>query len=136
MEERVKRLERSIRINRMLIVGILLFLAMVGGVKVKEFFTGRGWLISKGVVTEDLTTQRFTVMEPNAPQPKPRVLLYAMDSGTSLSFVDATRNGMLGIGIRKDSRLGEIPYISFQTKAGAQILEPNEEGKVDWVPKR
>ena len=37
MEERVKRLERS---NRMLIVGIFLFLVVVGGPRVKEFFTG------------------------------------------------------------------------------------------------
>ena len=87
----------------------------------------------KGVVTEELTTQRISVMEPNALQPKPRVLLYALDSGTSLSFIDSTRNEILGIGVRKNPQLGEMPYISFHTKAGVQILEPNNEGKVTWA---
>jgi len=58
----------------------------------------------------------------------------AMVSGLSCFKVgDSARHEMLGIGIRNDSQLGEISYISFHTKAGVQILEPNEDGKVTWA---
>lgn len=128
MEERVKRIERS---NRILIVGFILFLVIVGGSKAREFF-GRTWLSCEGVVTDSLSAKRIDIRDLTAEQSIPRII-FSMDSNILLSFIDSTHQEMLGIGIRKDPQLGEIPYISFRTKSGVNTLEPNEDGKVEWV---
>jgi len=133
MEERVKRLEQS---NRVLIVGIiLLFIIVLVGPQVRDFFTGGAWRHYKGVTADEINTKHFSLMETNTKQPKPRVMLFSVNSDTMLSMIDSTNQEMLGIGIKKDPKLGEIPYISFHTNTGVQILEPNEEGKVTWKNK-
>jgi hypothetical protein len=130
MEERVKRLEQS---NRVLIVGIiLLFIIVLVGPQVKDFFTGGAWRQYKGVTADEMNTKHFSLMEMNTKQPKPRVMLFSVNSDVMLSMIDSTSHEVLGIGLKKDPKLGEIPYISFQTKAGLQILEPNEDGKITW----
>jgi hypothetical protein len=133
MEERIGRLEQSNRIQRVLIAGILLLLFIVGMSKVRDYFSGGGWLINKGVVTDELTTRMLTLMEMNTSPPKPRVVLSSPGSDTTLAIVDSTGQTSLEIGTKKDPKLGEMPYISFHTKAGLQVLEPDAEGKVTWV---
>jgi hypothetical protein len=133
MEERVKRLELSNRILGVLVAVTLVLLVFVGVPKVRDFFSGGGWLINKGVVTDGLTTKIFTLMELNTSSSKPRAILMSAGSGTALSMIDSTGQTSLEIGIKKDPKLGELPYISFHTKAGLQVLEPDAEGKVTWV---
>ena len=74
-------------------------------------------------------------MQLNSQQAKPKAMLSSINANVMLSLIDSTNNEMLGIGIKKDPKLGEIPYISFQTKAGLQVLEPNTDGKIAWTKK-
>ncbi len=133
MEERVKRLERS---NRVLIVYIiLLFIFVLVGPQVKDFFTGGAYRSYKGLATDAIATKHFTLMQLNSQQSTPKAVFYSVNTNVMLSMIDSTGQTSLEIGIKKDPKLGEIPYISFQSKTGLQVLEPDEQGKVTWKNK-
>ena len=55
-------------------------------------------------------------MQLNSQQAKPKAMLSSINANVMLSLIDSTNNEMLGIGIKKDPKLGEIPYISFKPK--------------------
>jgi hypothetical protein len=132
VEERVKRLERS---NGMLSALLAVLVVLTIGSRVKDSFSGGTWLTAKGVTAEEMTTKHLLVTQMATPDPSLRVQLLSLESGTFLSLSGHSQHEILGVGIRKDAKLGELPYISFRTKAGIQVLEPNADGKVAWVTK-
>ena len=127
MEERVKRLERD---NRILFMGLFLLILIIGGSKIREFFKGGEWFYGKGVVTENLTTNMINVMELNASQPTPRVILLSTDTSTTLSFIDSTRNAILGIGIEKTPDWAKSPPSAFKPKQDYKSWSQTKRGKL------
>lgn len=128
MEERVKRLERW---NRILVVIVTLGLGLTVPAKLKEFLqSGPLFIGGSGLATNRVETEELCVIE--KPE-KPQARMYAMDSEAFLSFIDSTHCKVLEMGISKDSKGCEVPYIAFNLKSGRQVLKPSEEGKVTWA---
>ena len=120
MEQRVRRLERS---NKVLTAALVVFCVVLCllwvGLKPSDILVGK-----------QVTTGALVVMDQLGPQQKPRVQLFPTPASTFLSFIGSDNKALLGIGIEKDPKRGEIPMIIFQTKAGTQTLAPNAEGKM------
>jgi hypothetical protein len=120
MEQRVRRLERS---NKVLTAALVVFCVVLCllwvGLKPSDILVGK-----------QVTTGALVVMDQLGPQQKPRVQLFPTPASTFLSFIGSDNKALLGIGIEKDPKRGEIPMIISQTKAGVQALAPNEEGKL------
>ena len=122
MEERVRRLERW---NKGMLVLLLVFFWL------SLWF--RGPKISDIVVGKQVTTTGIAVMDQLGPRQKPRVQLFPGLTDTLLSFISSNNTALLSIGIAKDPKQGDIPMIIFETKAGQQVLKPNEQGKMTWT---
>jgi hypothetical protein len=123
MEERVRELEWWNKRMRWAITFILVL--------------GVSWVFynktSDILVGKQVTTAGIVVMDQLGPQQKPQVQLLPATTDTLLTFIGSNNRALLSIGIQKDPKQGEIPMIIFETKAGRQILAPNEEGKVTWT---